>query len=209
MRDTEREIKYFDLLLIRHGMTTWNAEKRYIGKTDLPLTETGIAQLKAQWPQPPYCQYLYTSPALRCLQTAEVIFPGRTVNIVHGFRELAFGYFEGKTAVEMAGDPLYEEWLDSGGYSQIPGGESMSDFVERCTGSFRNTVIEIERNRRGDGSGGSEGYLAALIVHGGTIMALMAALGYPPRSYFDTMLECGGFLACRWDGTQLSEIKPK
>ena len=209
MRGAKRDIGNFDLLLIRHGMTAWNAEKRYIGKADLPLTEAGIARLKAKWPQSPCCRYLYASPALRCLQTAEVIFPGRTVSIVPGFRELAFGYSEGKTAAEMAGDPLYEEWLDSGGSGQIPGGESMSDFVERCTGSFRNRVIEIERNQRENESCGSEGYLAALIVHGGTIMALMSALGYPPRSFFDTMLECGGFLACRWDGVQLCEIEPK
>lgn len=209
MRETKRENKSFDLLLIRHGLTAWNAEKRYIGKTDLPLSEAGISQLRTKWPQPPCCQYLYSSPTLRCLQTAEVIFPGRAVNVVPGFRELAFGYFEGKTATEMMGDPLYEAWLESGGQGQIPGGESMSAFVERCTGSFRSTIIEIEQNRKEDEGCRSDGYLAALIVHGGTIMALMSALGYPPRSFFDTMLKCGGSLACRWDGKQLREIEPK
>jgi 2,3-bisphosphoglycerate-dependent phosphoglycerate mutase len=34
------------LVLIRHGESTWNLENRFTGWTDVPLTETGVAQAK-------------------------------------------------------------------------------------------------------------------------------------------------------------------
>ena len=37
----------YQLVLIRHGESTWNLENRFTGWTDVPLTETGIAQAKA------------------------------------------------------------------------------------------------------------------------------------------------------------------
>ena len=36
----------YQLVLIRHGESTWNLENRFTGWTDVPLTETGIAQAK-------------------------------------------------------------------------------------------------------------------------------------------------------------------
>jgi 2,3-bisphosphoglycerate-dependent phosphoglycerate mutase len=37
----------YKLVLIRHGESTWNLENRFTGWTDVPLTETGVAQAKA------------------------------------------------------------------------------------------------------------------------------------------------------------------
>jgi 2,3-bisphosphoglycerate-dependent phosphoglycerate mutase len=37
----------YKLVMIRHGESTWNLENRFTGWTDVPLTETGIAQAKA------------------------------------------------------------------------------------------------------------------------------------------------------------------
>ncbi len=37
----------YKLVLIRHGESTWNLENRFTGWTDVPLTETGIAQARA------------------------------------------------------------------------------------------------------------------------------------------------------------------
>jgi 2,3-bisphosphoglycerate-dependent phosphoglycerate mutase len=37
----------YKLVLIRHGESTWNLENRFTGWTDVPLTDTGIAQARA------------------------------------------------------------------------------------------------------------------------------------------------------------------
>ncbi len=36
----------YKLVLIRHGESTWNLENRFTGWTDVPLTETGVAQAR-------------------------------------------------------------------------------------------------------------------------------------------------------------------
>lgn len=37
----------YKLVLIRHGESTWNLENRFTGWTDVPLTDTGVAQARA------------------------------------------------------------------------------------------------------------------------------------------------------------------
>ena len=74
-----------EVLLLRHGQTQGNLEKRYIGKTDEPLllddTESmrKISALQKRLEQEGIAgsQKLFVSPMLRCRQTAELLFPGQ------------------------------------------------------------------------------------------------------------------------------------
>ena len=40
-----RTVRNMEIVLIRHGATAGNIEKRYIGTTDEPLCDTGTAQI--------------------------------------------------------------------------------------------------------------------------------------------------------------------
>ena len=44
----------------------------------------------------PKVQKVYTSPLLRCRQTAEILYPDHWTQVVEGFMEYDFGEFEGK-----------------------------------------------------------------------------------------------------------------
>ena len=66
-------------------------EKRYVGsRTDEALCPEGIRQLKQN--QYPAVQHVYTSPMRRCLETAAVIYPDLSAEIIPDFRECDFGF---------------------------------------------------------------------------------------------------------------------
>ena len=165
-------------ILIRHGLTQGNLEGRYIGcRTDEPLCEKGIEALKEK--RYPPVQRVFSSPMKRCLETAAILYPGVPVEIVPAFRECDFGLFENKNYLELNGRQDYQAWIDSGGELPFPEGESRKEFAARCLGAFRELR---ERKLNGD---------CALIVHGGTIMAIMEACTQPPKGYYDFQVKNG------------------
>ena len=64
-----------DIFFIRHGATEGNLRRRYIGRTDEPLCEAGIAQVKALQKRGISVDRLFVSPMLRTRQTADILFP--------------------------------------------------------------------------------------------------------------------------------------
>ena len=99
-----------EIVLIRHGATAGNIEKRYIGTTDEPLCDTGMVQIQEYMRAGcyPQVQALYVSPLKRCRQTAEFIYHDTKQIIVQDFRECDFGKFEGKNYKELTGDEYYQ-----------------------------------------------------------------------------------------------------
>ncbi len=165
-------------ILIRHGATRGNLEGRYTGcRTDEPLCETGIEALKRTG-CPPVLR-VFSSPMRRCLETAAILYPGVPLTIVPAFRECDFGRFENKNYEELNCRADYEAWIDSGGTLPFPGGEDPADFAARCREGFRELL-----NGKPEGD-------CALIVHGGTIMAIMEAWAKPPAGYYDFQVPNG------------------
>ena len=165
-------------VLIRHGQTTGNIRHRYIGcKTDEPLCTQGIEMLKLR--EYPNVQRVYVSPMLRCRQTAEILYPDIEPEVIEDFRECDFGTFENKTYQELDGRSDYQDWIDSGGELPFPGGESRAQFAKRCVDAFEKlTKREIKED-------------CALIVHGGTIMAIMERYALPKGSYYGFQVKNG------------------
>ncbi len=177
-------MRSYKIHLIRHGSTEANKEGRYIGcGTDLPLSSEGKRELKAlkedyKYPSVPL---VYSSPLLRATQTAEILYPGREIKTVDGMREYDFGDFENKTAAELEGRPDFTAW-SSGQMPATPNGESSKDFTARIVLALNEIVRDMMAN---------EEHEAAVIMHGGAIMMLLAACGLPQRRMVEWTSENG------------------
>ena len=173
-------------ILIRHGKTRGNLEKRYIGcRTDEPLCPEGIGQLRQG--QYPAAGRVFASPMRRCLETAGILYPGVPLEIVRDLRECDFGTFEGKNYAELNGREDYQAWIDSGGTLPFPGGESLEAFSGRCVAAFE----ELKKRALQED--------CALVVHGGTIMAIMAA--WTKEEYFNFQADNGKGYILEADGS--------
>lgn len=176
--------------LIRHGQTQGNLERRYTGSTDQPLCPQGREALAGR--RLPAVERVYASPLRRCRETAALLYPDTPCEIVEDLRECNFGAFEGRTYEELKDDPAYRAWLDTAGMAAPPGGESRAEVSRRTTAAFRAIAARH----------GPEDALA-LVVHGGTIMALLEALE-DRRAFYRWQVPNGGGFRCRWDGERLT-----
>ena len=62
-----------ELILIRHGTTQGNKERRFIGVLDVPLAPEGEELARKVGPTLPEVDHVYRSPLLRCAQTADLL----------------------------------------------------------------------------------------------------------------------------------------
>jgi len=131
-----------ELVVVRHGETVWNAERRMQGQQNSPLSERGRAQaraLGARFLTEPF-DHLYSSDLERAYQTAEAIAArtGHEIKVDTRLRERAFGIFEGLTAAEMAErhPDHYAKFRARDPDFALPGGECTRDFFARSMACF-------------------------------------------------------------------------
>lgn len=196
-----------ELILIRHGKTAGNLLGRYIGsRTDEPLCDEGREGLAGK--QLPEVERLYVSPMKRCVETAEILWPGfdrKKMQKVTDLRECDFGDFENKNYKELSGNGDYQAWIDSNGTLPFPNGESMDAFKSRCLEAFARIVEEVSGAEQEWIASGKTGiFRAGIVVHGGTIMAILEQYGYPKAAYFDYQVKNGcGYRLTPVKGTRL------
>jgi len=179
-------MKTYKIHFIRNGMTRENAEGRYIGHTDAPLSPEGeeeIARLAEQFEYPP-AQAVFSSPLKRCLGTAAIVYPDKTPIVLHDLIEYNFGSFEGKTAAQLASSPVFPAWLAGDPDAVPPFGESRDAFsvrIEQCFLMLVNGLLKTGTDT------------AAVVTHGGIIAALLEVFGVPehPMSEWLSPSGCG------------------
>lgn len=176
------------LLLIRHGATPGNLEKRYVGRTDESLTQESLETLGKEAKKirklagKPAA--IITSPMKRCLETAETLFPEHDYPRSRGFGSKIFPSvilesLNIKTIWNSSGDWEYQHFIDTMGAEGFPGGESTETFKARTVKAFREILARFFRETEDPDK------TLVFVVHGGTIMAVMEALAKERKSYYD------------------------
>ena len=157
------------LLLVRHGVTTWNREGRFQGHLDPPLDPIGIeqsrllgARLAAEEREP---MRLFTSPLTRAAATADLLAAamhdaGWAVEVEShgGLVEIGQGEWSGRTHAEIARDDAerYGGWRAGGGQVTPPGGEPLQAATERIVAALADLI-------------GDDGTTLCLVSHGGIL----------------------------------------
>lgn len=172
------------IVLIRHSKTEGNLHGRYIGKTDEHLCDEGIELIKSK--VFPEVQAVYSSPLLRCIETAKMIYKDFEPIIYDDLRECDFGDFENKNYKELDGNPDYQRWIDSNGMIPFPNGEDIKSFKIRSTKVFEEIIADII---------GKNLHTSAIIAHGGTIMAILDKYSNPHKDFYNWQVKnCCGYV---------------
>jgi alpha-ribazole phosphatase/probable phosphoglycerate mutase len=163
--------------LLRHGQTEWNADNnRYCGRTDIPLTEKGLAQAAFVHEQleGTHLDGVFSSPLQRARITAEIA-TRRDVITDQRLIEADFGQWEKKTREEFVAEnaPSWDAWSnDPTNVCAGVTGETGLAIVQRVDDFFREL---LSKNSTGT-------FLVA--AHNGVNRLYMAyKLGMPLKNY--------------------------
>lgn len=165
-------MKGYRLTILRHGKTEANETGTYIGVTDLPLSEEGRTELtdKFEAGDYPKVHKVYSSPLLRCTQSAEILFPDRELERVPDLREMDFGDFEGLSVPDLIDLEAYKAWLQGGMDNSPPNGESLREMVLRCYRALEYILRDMMK----------EGLThCGVVTHSGIIMNMLSCFGLP------------------------------
>ena len=161
------------LLLIRHGQSTWNAEGRIQGWADPPLDEVGREQARKLARRLAAEEHgvtaIYTSPLARARQTAEQI--ALTLKLVlqtdDRLKENNVGQLTGLSGPEI--EQQFPEWIarfhhPSREWVPPPGGEDRDVFVNRAV-AVMTSILDHHPEQT-----------VAVVSHGGTLGVYLAHL---------------------------------
>jgi len=158
------------LLLWRHGQTTWNAERRFQGHSDVPLDATGHEQARrtARYIAALHPAAIYSSDLARAVETADYLarLTGLPVQLDKDLRERGGGSWEGLTDAEIRAEypAEYAAWVP-------PDGESVTAVADRSAASLQRIADSLD-----------SGTLAVLVSHGAAInLGMSRLLGLPER----------------------------
>lgn len=169
-------------MLWRHGQTTYNAERRFQGQSDVPLNDVGREQARraARYLAAMKPDAIFSSDLSRAAETAAILaqLTGLPVQLDKDLRERAGGSWEGKTA-----DEIRAEFPDAFANWAPADGETASAVADRASAAME---------RIADGLPG--GSLAVVAAHGGTLgFGAARLLGIP-----DDLRALGPFGNCCW-----------
>jgi len=140
-------------LLVRHGETDWNRQKRFQGQIDVALNDNGRSQSNqaAAYLKDVPIRYAVTSPMLRPKETAEIILqshPDVHLDMEDNLREISHGLWEGKleSEIEAAFPGELQRWQQAPETVQMPEGENLQQVWDRAISAW-NTILQSALDR--------------------------------------------------------------
>jgi len=182
-----------EFLLIRHGQTDWNIQRRYQGQTDIPLNPTGLQQARALIPilENEHFDAIYSSDLSRAFQTAQIISTacGLAVTTDARLREINMGSWEG-----LSFDEVREKYADDFNrgaedpeFTRSPGGESVADLSRRMAEAADDIAGRHAQGR------------VLLVSHGLAASALYClASGISLKCVYEHIPDNTALLSIRW-----------
>jgi glucosyl-3-phosphoglycerate phosphatase len=179
-------------VLWRHGQTTWNAQHRFQGQTDIPLDETGEAQAEqaARRLATLRPDALFSSDLVRAQQTAAPLarLTGLTVTLDKDLRERFGGDWEG-----LSDQEIRERYPAERSTWNPPNGEPTLVVADRAAGALNRIADTLE-----------PGQLAIAVGHG-------AALRLGMERFLGIFTEAtpilGGLSNCSWSVLELRNAR--
>jgi broad specificity phosphatase PhoE len=162
----DRGSRVTHILLVRHGESTWNAESRWQGHADPPLSVLGEQQAAAAADTLSGIEVVWTSDLVRARRTAEIIASRLDVpvQVDARLRERDVGDWTGLTRAEIE-----ERWPGWVAARRSPSGfEGDASVATRALAALR----EIAAGATSD---------ALVVSHGGLIRTVERWLGAEPE----------------------------
>lgn len=143
-----------EILIVRHGQTPWNVQRRIQGWRDIELNDNGRAQAAAlakhlshqHSNQQQTINAVYSSDLLRAKQTAQAVAQALALplTLIEGVRERNYGVLEGIEFDRMQehAPEVAKVWAERHPDGVIPDGETLRQFHQRVTDSLHKVAAE-------------------------------------------------------------------
>lgn len=159
------------LIIVRHGYSVANQERKFSGQMDTPLTEIGVKQAieTADFVLKNYkIDKIYSSDLSRAVKTAELVSKATGIDIIldKNLRELDVGSWQNKAIADVKNEfpTSFELYKTNVGRGHPDGGEKFSDFMDRT----KDAIIKIATE--------NQDKTVLVSTHGGVIRALRCTL---------------------------------
>lgn len=148
------------LLLVRHGITEYNNDRRFMGYSDIGLSAIGRQQIGrlGNYLKDEKIDAVYASDLKRTMMSAQIIIGKRDLNIIpcSELRELNYGICEGLTFGEISRDypDVAEKCVHFTLDLEFPQGERFREFIDRSSTFLerlkkhksRDTILVVSHN---------------------------------------------------------------
>lgn len=163
------------LVLVRHGQSTWNLENRFTGETDIPLTTLGRdeARIAGTKLRDISFDHGFTSVLQRAIDTMTILLEEAhqeqlPVTRNRALNERNYGELQGLNKAEVAkqyGAAQVALWRRSYA-TRPPGGESLADTAARVIPYYHSEIEPLLKNKKN----------ILVVAHGNSLRALMMFL---------------------------------